>query len=132
MIPIDGSGNSAESTKALGDLFPPEEADVTLLFVREDIDSTSSVILDRMAKETMPILDEVARRIPQYAVQKIVDFGVPGHVILRYAKEHAIDVILVARRSKSALTTLMGSVATHLVKHAHCPVIVIPVDKVGR
>ncbi len=132
LIPIDGGKRSAESAKALADLFPPAGTRVTLLFVREDVDSTSSVILDRMARETMPVLDEVAGLMPQYAVEKVVDFGLPGHVILRYAKEHAVDVILVARRSGSGLSSLMGSVATHLVKHAHCPVIVIPVDKAGR
>ncbi len=128
LIPVDGSAKGASSAEALVNLFPPEDAAVTLLLVREDVDSTSSVLLDRMAKESMPLLDEVARLIPQYAVEKVVDFGIPGHVILRYAKERAVDVILVARRSHSALTNLMGSVATHLVKHAPCPVVVVPVD----
>ncbi len=129
LVPIDGGAQSDAAVKALADLFPPERANVTLLFVREDIDSTTSVILDQMARQTMPQLDAVAAQIPQYTVEKVVDFGIPGHTILRYAREHEMDLILITRCSNSSFPHFMGSVATHLVKHAHCPVIVVPVEK---
>ncbi len=126
LIPIDGSDLSIKSVKAIEQIFPPARADVTLLTVREDADSSSMVIRDQMEKETMPLLDKAASLIPSYTVHKAVEFGIPGHVILRYAKQHGTDVIIIARRTNSALSSLLGSVATHLVKYAHCPVIVLP------
>lgn len=126
LIPIDGSKRSVEAVKAIETIFPPERVDVTLLTVREDVDSTSKVILDQMVKETMPLLDNAAALIPRYTVNKVVEFGIPGSVILRYAKQHHMDIIIITKRSNTALSILLGSVATHLVKYAQCPVIVLP------
>lgn len=128
LIPIDGSDRSVLAVKEIEHIFPPERADVTLLTVREDVDSTSKGILDQMVKETMPLLDKAAALIPQYMVTKAVEFGIPGSVILRYAKQHHTDIIIISKRSNTALSILLGSVATHLVKYAHCPVIVLPED----
>ncbi len=92
------------------------------------MDSTSKLILDQMVRESMPLLDRAAALIPRYAVTKAVEFGIPGSAILRYAKQHHSDIILITKRSNTALSILLGSVATHLVKYAHCPVIVLPED----
>lgn len=128
LIPMDGSARSMQAVKAMARIFPPDRVDVTLLTVREDVDSSSRTILDQMAEETMPLLNQAAALIPQYTVHKAVEFGIPGSIILRYAKQHAIDIIIIAKRSNTALSILLGSVATHLVKYAHCPVIVLPED----
>lgn len=126
LIPIDGSERSIEAVRAIEDIFPPERADVTLLIVREDVDSRLNIILDEMTSQSMPLLDKAAALIPHYIVQKAVEFGIPGNVILKYAKQHNIDAIMITKRTNTALSILMGSVATHLVKYAHCPVIVLP------
>jgi nucleotide-binding universal stress UspA family protein len=126
LIPIDGSARSIEAVQAIEDFFPPDKTDVTLLIVREDADSRSTVILDEMTSQSMPLLDKAAALIPRYKVQKVVEFGIPGSVILKYAKQHNTDAIMITKRTNTALSILMGSVATHLVKYAHCPVIVLP------
>ena len=126
LIPIDGSTRSIEAVQAIDDFYPPERADVTLLIVREDADSRIKVILDEMTSQSMPLLDKAAALIPRYMVQKVVEFGIPGREILQYVKQHDIDAIMITKRTNTALSILMGSVATHLVKYAHCPVIVLP------
>ncbi len=35
---------------------------------------------------------------------------------------------MITKRTSTTFSVLMGSVATHLVKYAHCPVIVLPED----
>lgn len=126
LIPIDGSARSIEAVQAIEDFFPPERADVTLLMVREDADSRLKVVLDEMTSQSMPLLDKAAALIPRYTIQKVVEFGIPGSVILKYAKQYNTDAIIITKRTNTALSILMGSVATHLVKYAHCPVIVLP------
>lgn len=130
LIPIDGSERSIKSVKAIEQLFPPARVDVTLLTVREDVDSASRGILEQMERESMPLLEKAAAQIPEYSVNKVVEFGIPGHVILQYAKQHSIDIIVIAKRTSNVLSALLGSVATHLVKYAHCPVIVLPEGKI--
>jgi nucleotide-binding universal stress UspA family protein len=126
LVPIDGSTRSIEAVQAIENFFPPEQADVTLLLVREDVDSRIKVILDEMTKQSMHLLDQAAALIPCYKVEKVVEFGIPGSVILKYAKLHDTSVIMITKRTNTALSILLGSVATHLVKFAHCPVIVLP------
>lgn len=128
LIPIDGSEKSIQAVTAIKQIFPPSHADITLLTIREDIDSNSTLILNQMTKDTMPMLDKVAAMIPEYNVKKAVDFGIAGSTILRYAKQHNIDIIIITKRTHSALSIFLGSVAVHLVKYAHCPVIVLPED----
>ncbi len=77
LIPIDGSERSVKAVAEVEHIFPPERADVTLLTVREDVDSTSKLILDQMVRESMPLLDRAAALIPRYAVTKAVEFGIP-------------------------------------------------------
>jgi nucleotide-binding universal stress UspA family protein len=64
LVPIDGSERSIKSVIAIKDIFSPSNADITLITVREDIDSRSSVILDQMTTETLPMLDSVGRLLP--------------------------------------------------------------------
>ncbi|SDN66299.1 universal stress protein [Acetanaerobacterium elongatum] len=126
LIPIDGSECSIQAVTAIKQIFPPSHADVTLLTVREDVDSNSTVILNQMIKDTMPVLDKAASLLLEYNVNKVVDFGIAGNTILRYAKQHNIDIIIITKRTHSALSVFLGSVAVHLVKYGHCPVIVLP------
>jgi nucleotide-binding universal stress UspA family protein len=70
--------------------------------------------------------------LPRYQVNKAVEYGMPGNVILRYAKEHRMDAIMITKRTTTPLSIFMGSVATHLVKYAHCPVIVLPEEPPAR
>ena len=57
LIPIDGSERSINSVKAIEQLFPSNQVDVTLLTVREDVDSASRGILEQMERESMPLLE---------------------------------------------------------------------------
>ena len=128
LLPIDGSKRSLSAVQSIESIFPPDKVEVLLLIVREDIDSRSEVVLSDMEKQSMPILDQAAALIPRYTVQKIVAFGIPGNEILKYAREQNVDAMIITKRTSTTLSVLLGSVATHLVKYAHCPVIVLPED----
>ncbi|MGQ9670807.1 MAG: universal stress protein [Desulfosoma sp.] len=52
--------------------------------------------------------------------------GRPAEEIINYAKENAIDLIVVGTHGRSALmSTLIGSVANTVVLRASCPVLVV-------
>jgi universal stress protein A len=54
--------------------------------------------------------------------------GRPSEEILAYAHENAIDLIVVGRGGQSGLfaAVSIGSVAEAVVRHAACPVLVVP------
>lgn len=53
---------------------------------------------------------------------------VHGHPneVMQAAVKHA-DVVVVGHRGHNLLTMVLGSVATHVLEHARCPVVVLPV-----
>jgi nucleotide-binding universal stress UspA family protein len=59
-------------------------------------------------------------------IQTEVALGDPREVILRVAQEHNADLIVVGSHGRSGIPKLlMGSVASHVVTHAPCNVLVV-------
>jgi nucleotide-binding universal stress UspA family protein len=58
-------------------------------------------------------------------VERVVVEGPAGEVILEHA--HDAELIVVGTHAHGALAELiLGSVSHHVVKHSHCPVVVVP------
>jgi nucleotide-binding universal stress UspA family protein len=56
--------------------------------------------------------------------------GDPAAQICRLAEERDADLIVMGSRGHGPLAAaLLGSVAGHVVQHAHCPVMVVPDPK---
>ena len=55
--------------------------------------------------------------------------GNPGSVICDAAREWGADLIVVGRRGYKGLTeVLLGSVSSHVVRNAHCSVLIVQGD----
>lgn len=55
----------------------------------------------------------------------------PGPAVVRCAKEHHADVIVVGNRGVSKLRrTFLGSVSDFILQHAHLPIVIVPKEKV--
>jgi nucleotide-binding universal stress UspA family protein len=59
-------------------------------------------------------------------IESVVETGPPGPVICEVAEARGSDVVVVGSRGRGAVRrALLGSVSTHVVHHAPCPVMVI-------
>lgn len=59
-------------------------------------------------------------------IEQVIAQGDPGSVICQLADEQDVDVVVVGSRGQGAIRrALLGSVSTHVVHHAPCPVMVI-------
>ncbi|AGA29173.1 universal stress protein [Singulisphaera acidiphila] len=66
------------------------------------------------------------------AIKTSVSWGDPVEEIVAYAREEAIDLIVVATHGRTGLShVLLGSVAERIVREAPCPVLTIR-DREGR
>lgn len=55
-----------------------------------------------------------------------IRFGNPAHAITEYAKEIDADLIVIPSHGRTGIKHLLiGSVAERVVRHAHCPVLVL-------
>jgi Universal stress protein UspA and related nucleotide-binding proteins len=111
LVPVDGSDRSIEAIETIRELYSPERVNITLILVREDIDSNSSAVLKKMERDTMPVLDRIAALMPEYNVNKVVRFGIAGNEIIKYARESDTEMIVITKRTHTAASMFLGSVA---------------------
>lgn len=70
-------------------------------------------------------LEAMAREKQMTIVTEVV-VGHPADQVIRYAKEHGVDMIFAGQTGKSKIETwLMGSVSRRIVGYAHCPVTIV-------
>ena len=81
---------------------------------------------EKTAKEQMH--EVVSSLEPQDIIVKgVIELGVPAQAICDYARNHEVDLIITATHGSTGLThILLGSTAEHVVRYAHCPVLVMP------
>jgi nucleotide-binding universal stress UspA family protein len=59
-------------------------------------------------------------------VEQVIRHGVPHREIIRYVKEHSIDIIVMATHGRTGLAhALAGSVAEKVVRYSPVPVLVV-------
>jgi len=74
------------------------------------------------------LLDRVPKDGPLVAVthQIVVVHGIPAQEIIRTAEEQHCDLIVISTHGRTGLKhLLMGSTAERVVRHVHCPVLIV-------
>ena len=81
---------------------------------------------EKTAKEQMR--EVVSSLEPQDIIVKgVIELGVPAQAICDYARNHEVDLIVTSTHGTTGLMhVLLGSTAEHVVRYAHCPVLVMP------
>jgi universal stress protein A len=59
-------------------------------------------------------------------------FGDPANEIVRYAREHGIDLIVVGTHGRTLSRALLGSVAERVIRTAPCPVLAVPIGAIRQ
>ena len=72
-------------------------------------------------------LDEIVKQfdIPEGRIEKQVVYGPPKDQILKLADAVSADLVIIASHRPGISTYLLGSTAAAVVRHAHCPVLVV-------
>ena len=137
LCPVDFSANSDRAMEYAGALAQRFGADLTVLHVIYDLlDITCSHIphppLEQLREEMMRQAEQtlrhrVRRRLDSLPrVKTAVAAGPPFRQIIRYAREHGVDLIVMGTQGLSGLDRLiMGSTAERVVRTAPCPVVSI-------
>ena len=112
-------------------------AQLTLLHVRPPPAQVSSadLLVSARALEELASVDLArdlavwrteAERIATTGVKTALLVGDPAAEILRYARAHGVDLLVIGTHGRTGLRRLvLGSVAEHVVRQAPCPVMVV-------
>lgn len=111
LLPIDGSPRSLRSIETITRIVPPEKASITILTVAPGLESA------RTETEVLGALELYASILDPYEVKTVFLRGIAGPVIVQYAKEEKFDAIVMTRSSRGPMHK-MGSVSSHVAKHA--------------
>jgi nucleotide-binding universal stress UspA family protein len=89
----------------------------------------STKMLEELADQARRHLDEwkaIAVGLGLATVEAATAVGEPAYEIVTYAKEKAVDLVVVGTHGRTGLThALMGSVAERVVRKAPCPVLTV-------
>ena len=92
-------------------------------------DLLSPEIQERAEKDAREaLLARVPQTGPLAAVPHttMVMHGSPAEEIIRAAEDHSVDLIVIATHGHTGLKhLLLGSVAERVIRHVHCPVLVV-------
>ena len=137
LCPVDFSEPSERAMEYAGDLAQQFGADLTVLHVVYDpLDITCSHIphppleqlREEMVREAEHTLHGQVHRALRFLprAKTAVVAGPPFRQIIRYAREHHVDLIVMGTQGLSGLDRLiMGSTAERVVRTAPCPVVSI-------
>ncbi len=112
----------------LAEVLATPEAKVTLLHVVEHIPNYAisympAEYLTEARKAIQTELDDLAAKLPN--AEGLVIEGHSGRSILDWAEAHSPDLIIMASHRPGMQDLLLGSTATHVVRHAKCAVHVV-------
>lgn len=139
VVPVDFSETSHDAVKAAVDLARQGQGTVRLIHVVADGFHTPSMA--ELAGVDFPEItrrwiEEAEERLQTFAVDHHLDsarvttavaVGAPAAEIVRYAREHAADLIVLGSHGHGAFRRFMlGSVAERVIRQAGCPVMVVP------
>ncbi len=133
LTPIDvNQMDAAEASLAIArDLAERHNAKIVLLNVVYEMPVYVAAQLPRSvqeqalsdAKSTLTKMSEDNMLPPDTDI--LVREGHPSRTILEVAKERGTGIIVIASHDPGIADYLLGSVASHVVRHAHCSVLVV-------
>jgi universal stress protein A len=132
LVPTDLSKPSLKAVDYAHQLADATGGKITLLHVVEPVvlpDAAALLTLpdDHLNEKMRGKLDALKRahNLPDATV--VVRKGTPFHEIALAATELKADLIVIATHGYTGLKhVLLGSTAERVVRHAHCPVLVVP------
>ncbi len=133
LLATDGSQEAALAAHKAAELAQTAGAELHLLYVGPPLPMpwtpTDEELMRRRIQEHHKKLDEEVERIRASGVeitQAHLKFGEADEKIIIMAEELGADLIVVGSKGFGGLRrALLGSVSDSVVRHAHCPVLVV-------
>ena len=83
-------------------------------------ESHTELLHDFVTRHLSPLMKDVV-------IKEIVEMGEPHDLIVDWAKDNAVDIIVMSTHGRSGLSRMMlGSVTERVLRKAECPVLAIP------
>ncbi|MEW6303989.1 MAG: universal stress protein [Verrucomicrobiota bacterium] len=135
LVPVDFSAASREALRQAIEFAKVFQASVILLHVVEPLHAGSRLESDEFLPFHARLVETANRELTEWAnaeakphapTKHFVREGVPYQVIVEMANKTGANLIMLSTHGHTGLRhVLLGSVAEKVVRHAHCPVMVL-------
>ena len=132
LVPFDGSKNSLRGLDEA--IFFARQCQATLIGIHI-ISVPPGMVLNKKKlesgskKSAEMLMDSAKTKAARYGVQlsyKIIKGGDPGFDIIRYSKEHKVDLIVIGARGLGAIKeAFLGSVSNYVLHKSKVPVLIV-------
>ncbi|NOQ81140.1 MAG: universal stress protein [Methylophaga sp.] len=94
-------------------------------FAYDPMISIDMAMRDTMQKSAEKYIADVANTLSIPAENQWVEFGNPGHDVVRLAQENNADLIIIGSHGRHGIKLLLGSTANAVLHHAQCDVLAV-------
>ena len=133
LVAVDPSEHSRKAVALSAKFAKKTGVKLALINVVEDVVSYKEIpdtwVHQQKAKKAQALLDELKKFAEEHGAKDVetkIAVGPVAEEIVRLGEEGNYDYIVVGTRGMSGFKRmLIGSVAEKIVRHAHCPVVVV-------
>lgn len=133
LVAIDGSPGGQKALEKAIELAKVTGASLSALAVEGKLPAYAATIgeVEEVKREKDEFYSRLARLAREQAQEEGIDMHVdvqPGHaaeLIVRYARQHDFDLVVVGHKGHFLEDYLLGSTADRVAHHAHCPVMIV-------
>lgn len=139
LVPVDGSDNSQRALDYAGYLAELCHASLGILYVVDPSVEVSSLVqanaggyipervFEALQESGQIIIDQALKQVPPtIQAEGIMEIGAPAQVIVSLSAANSYDLIVMGSRGLGAIKEfVLGSVSSHVLHHALCPVLVV-------
>lgn len=137
LVPTDFSENAQHAVDYAVELAKRSSAKLHLLhapviptYLLMDLSySPGPEAVTRILNDSQQALDKQAKRIAESGIEYFAAIreGTVHEIIRDYAKEHAVDLVVLGTHGRTGVSKLMyGSVTERVIKTVHTPILVVP------
>ncbi|MDS0279526.1 universal stress protein [Halomicroarcula sp. S1AR25-4] len=135
LVPTDGSDDAERGIEHAMDLAEDHGAHLHVLFVVDETVygttpafSSYEAFLEEIADEAEDLVEDVVETATERGIESTTSVlrGLPHEVILEYADDHDIDLVVMGKRGAAGVEAPhMGSVTDRVIRAAAVPVVPI-------
>ncbi|MHC1719154.1 MAG: universal stress protein [Clostridiaceae bacterium] len=132
LIPLDGSEKSTHSIDWLKSFYSKEDAEITLINIAQVIYTSEAEAIAVMSElgiakdSSNRVLDEAAKKLVGYDIEKLSVYGTIADKILKEAVDGKYDMIVMTKSSVKGVSRIIGSVTSKVVRNSPVAVVVVP------
>lgn len=131
LLPLEETTRSLVALQYVKKYYSPEEAEIYALMVDETMDFTSKPEeITKASAELETKLQLIKTALAGYKFTGIANVGKAGQRIVKCAREHGIDVIVMTKSSQADMLSMVGKTTEYVLVNAPCNVLVVCENRV--